>query len=48
MQNNKLLLKTNNLNLQNDLSKKINLPNLNKDSFKISTKNKNNNIRKDT
>ena len=40
MQNNKLLLKTNNLNLQNDLSKKINLPNLNKDSFKISTKNK--------
>ena len=40
MQNNKLLLKTNNLNLQNDLSKKINLPNLNKDSYKISTKNK--------
>ena len=40
MQNNKLLLKTNNLNLQNYLSKKINLPNLNKDSFKISTKNK--------
>ncbi len=38
MQNNKLLLKTNNLNLQNDLSKKINLPNLNKDSFKISSK----------